>query len=225
MSAVLIARGVAKSYSGPSGAVPVLLGVDLEIEPGEIVAILGASGSGKSTLLHVLGALDSCDAGTIEVDGVTLGGLTPHERAQLRRRSIGFVFQFHHLLPEFTALENVAIPERLRGRDVPEATKASRAALEALGLGARLDHAPGKLSGGEQQRVAVARALVGTPKLLLADEPTGNLDAATAALLFEELRRYAKEKSLAIVWATHNEVLAQKSDRAVRLVGGRLTSV
>jgi len=219
---ILEARDLWKSYQGPAGPVDVLRGVDLAMAPGEVVALLGASGVGKSTLLNVLGSLDTPDRGAALLAGTSLFGLPASGQARLRNEAIGFVFQFHHLLPEFTAIENVAMKLRLRGIENSKALEASRLLLERFGLAARLHHAPDALSGGEQQRVAVARALVGDPKVVLADEPTGNLDARTAATLFEELHTVARERGIAILWATHNEALAARSDRILRLSDGQL---
>ena len=219
---VLEARDIWKSYRGPTGPVDVLRGVDVAVRRGEVVALLGASGVGKSTLLNVLGSLDTPDRGEAILSGVSLFGVSPTSQARLRNEAIGFVFQFHHLLPEFTAIENVAIKMRLRGIENGRATESARVLLERFGLAARLHHAPDALSGGEQQRVAVARALVGDPQVLLADEPTGNLDPKTAATLFEELHTVARERGIAILWATHNETLAKRSDRILRLQDGRL---
>jgi lipoprotein-releasing system ATP-binding protein len=222
MSMILEARDLWKSYKGPNGPVDVLRGVNLGVARGEVVALLGASGAGKSTLLNVLGSLDTPDRGTALLSSVSLSSVNASARARMRNEAIGFVFQFHHLLPEFTAIENVAMKLRLRGVDPVKASSASREILERFGLKARLDHAPDALSGGEQQRVAVARALVGDPSVLLADEPTGNLDSKTAADLFEELRTVARERGIAILWATHNEKLAERSDRVLRLEDGQL---
>ncbi len=219
---VLQARDIWKSYQGPLGPVDVLRGVDLGVARGEMVALLGASGVGKSTLLNVLGSLDVPDRGEAFLGGTSLFAVKPVDRARLRNQAIGFVFQFHHLLPEFTAIENVAMKLRLRGVADAAALESSRALLERFGLGERLHHAPDALSGGEQQRVAVARALVGDPQVLLADEPTGNLDPRTAAALFEELHTVARERGIAILWATHNETLAKRSDRVLRLQEGTL---
>jgi lipoprotein-releasing system ATP-binding protein len=219
---VLEARDIWKSYQGPKGPVEVLRGVSVLVQRGEVVALLGASGVGKSTLLNVLGSLDTPDRGEAILSGVSLSAVSAVSQARLRNESIGFVFQFHHLLPEFTALENVAIKMRLRGVEDGPANEAARALLVRFGLAERLHHAPDALSGGEQQRVAVARALVGDPQVLLADEPTGNLDPKTAAALFEELRTVARERGIAILWATHNESLASRSDRTLRLVDGQL---
>ena len=221
---ILEAKNLWKSYQGPSGAVDVLKGVDLSLGRGEVVALLGASGVGKSTLLNVLGSLDSPDRGEALLSGASIFGASASGRARLRNEAIGFVFQFHHLLPEFTAVENVALKLRLRGVSDAKAIEAARVLLERFGLGERLHHAPDALSGGEQQRVAVARALVGDPKVLLADEPTGNLDSKTAAVLFEDLHTLAREAGIAILWATHNETLAARSDRTLRLQDGQLVT-
>jgi lipoprotein-releasing system ATP-binding protein len=222
--AVLEARDLWKSYRGPTGPVDVLRGVNLQLARGEVVALLGASGVGKSTLLNVLGSLDTPDRGSALLGAVSLFDVKAASQARLRNEAIGFVFQFHHLLPEFTAIENVAMKMRLRGVDDVRAHDAARVLLERFGLAARLHHAPDALSGGEQQRVAVARALVGDPVVLLADEPTGNLDPKTAAALFEELHTVARERGIAILWATHNESLATRSDRILRLQDGVLVA-
>jgi lipoprotein-releasing system ATP-binding protein len=219
---VLEARNLWKAYQGPTGSIDVLKGVDVGVARGEVVALVGASGVGKSTLLNVLGSLDSPDQGEALLAGASLFDATASGRARIRNEAIGFVFQFHHLLPEFTAIENVALKLRLRGVAKPQALAAARLLLERFGLGARLHHAPDALSGGEQQRVAVARALVGDPQVLLADEPTGNLDPRTAEALFGELRTVAHERGIAMLWATHNETLAKRSDRILRLQDGRL---
>ncbi len=219
---VIEARGLWKSYHGPSGPVAVLRGVDMGVARGEIVALLGASGVGKSTLLNLLGSLDSPDRGDALLAGTSIFARSASDRARLRNEAIGFVFQFHHLLPEFTAVENVAMKLRLRGIADARATEAARDLLARFGLAERLHHAPDALSGGEQQRVAVARALVGDPQVLLADEPTGNLDSRTAGALFEELHTVARERGIAILWATHNEALASRSDRTLRLLDGQL---
>ena len=222
--AVLEARDLWKSYRGPTGPVDVLRGVNLQLARGEVVALLGASGVGKSTLLNVLGSLDTPDRGSALLGAVSLFDVKAASQARLRNEAIGFVFQFHHLLPEFTAIENVAMKMRLRGVDDVRAHDAARVLLERFGLAARLHHAPDALSGGEQQRVAVARALVGDPVVLLADEPTGNLDPKTAAALFEELHTVARERGIAILWATHNESLATRRDRILRLQDGVLVA-
>jgi len=223
MDAPLIsASGLAKSYRTPAGEVPVLRQVDLAVGAGEMVAVVGASGVGKSTLLHVLGTLDRPDAGSLRVAGEDVLSLPEPRRCAFRNRTLGFVFQFHHLLPEFSALENVAMP-LLIGRSTPgEARERARRLLDEVGLGERASHRPGALSGGEQQRVAVARALAAAPRALLADEPTGNLDRATGERLHRLLRGLNRERGLTLVIVTHNEDLARACDRVLRLEGGRL---
>ena len=221
---LLVARDLVKSYTTPAGELSVLCGVDLELAVGEMVAIVGASGVGKSTLLHVLGTLDRPDAGTLTVAGENVLALSEARQCAFRNRTLGFVFQFHHLLPEFSALENVSMPLLLARRPMAEARERARQLLEQVGLGARLEHKPGMLSGGEQQRVALARALVSSPRLLLADEPTGDLDRATGARLHELLRSLARALSLSVVVVTHNQELAQQCDRVLRLSGGRLVA-
>ena len=211
-----------KSYPTPNGPVEVLRDIDLQVEEGEMVAIVGASGVGKSTLLHVLGGLDSLDGGEVLVDGVQLHGLNDAGRVAFRNQRVGFVFQFHHLLPEFSALENVEMPLRIGRVPLTEGRPRARALLERVGLGHRLTHRPGMLSGGEQQRVAIARAIVMMPALLLADEPTGNLDEHTAESLHSLLREMHAEQRLTSVIATHNSRLASTCDRVLRLEGGQL---
>ena len=211
-----------KSYATPNGPVEVLRDIDLQVDGGEMVAIVGASGVGKSTLLHVLGGLDSLDGGEVVVDGVGLHGLGDASRVAFRNQRVGFVFQFHHLLPEFSALENVEMPLRIGRVPLADGRPRAKALLERVGLGHRLTHRPGTLSGGEQQRVAIARALVMRPALLLADEPTGNLDEHTAASLHSLLREMHAEYRLTAVIATHNTRLADACDRVLRLEGGRL---
>jgi lipoprotein-releasing system ATP-binding protein len=215
-------RGLVKSYRTATGALGVLHDLDLAIEQGEMVAVVGASGVGKSTLLHVLGGLDHFDGGTIRIGDAAVDQMDDAARVRFRNRHVGFVFQFHHLLPEFTALENVEMPLRIAGLPASERESRARALLSRVGLTDRAVHRPGALSGGEQQRVAVARALVGHPTLLLADEPTGNLDEATAADLHQLLRDMHREHGLTSVIVTHNSVLAKLCDRAERLEGGRL---
>jgi lipoprotein-releasing system ATP-binding protein len=222
MEPLVRARGLTKSYRTAAGEVPVLRGVDLDVGAGEMVAVVGASGVGKSTLLHVLGTLDRPDGGSLAVAGEDVLALGEARRCAFRNRTLGFVFQFHHLLPEFSALENVAMPLRIAGRPEEEARAKARALLEELGLGVRADHRPGALSGGEQQRVAVARALAGSPLALLADEPTGDLDRATGRKLHATLRSLVREKGLTVVVVTHNEDMAAACDRVVRLEAGRL---
>ena len=222
---LLTARGLVKGYRTAAGYVPVLEGLDLEVATGEMVAIVGASGVGKSTLLHVLGSLDRPESGRIEVSGQDVFALNEDRLRQFRNRTLGFVFQFHHLLPEFTALENVMMPILIARRPLPEARERARALLDELGLADRVDHRPGALSGGEQQRVAVARALVQSPRALLGDEPSGNLDQETGDRLHGLLRRLNREKGITIVVVTHNDRLAAACDRVLRLEGGRLHNV
>lgn len=222
-SVPLVARDVARSYEGTSGQVlEILRGVDLTVGAGEAVAIVGASGSGKSTLLHLLGALDRPTAGSVYLGGVDVGTLGEQEVAALRNQRVGFVFQFHHLLREFTALENVMMPALIRGDDFDEAEGRARELLDQVGLADRLDHKPTQLSGGEQQRVAVARALVNEPLVLLADEPTGNLDARTSAGVREVLFGLLEHHRVAMVVVTHNHELASMAGRVLRLAEGVL---
>ena len=218
----LRARNLRKSYPVPTGHLEVLKGVDLEVPRGTILAILGASGSGKSTLLNILGTLDRMEAGTLELGGVRLDGLAESALAGVRSRRLGFVFQFHHLLPEFDACENVMMPMLIAGAAAAEARRRAQEALESVGLKDRWEHRPAQLSGGEAQRVAVARALVHRPELVLADEPSGNLDMAAAAALHELMSSLARERHQTFVVVTHNDRLASAADRVLTLVGGRL---
>ena len=215
-------QGLDKRYRSATGELQVLRGLDLEVPRGEMVAIVGASGVGKSTLLHVLGGLDRFDAGRIRIGEADLSTMADAEVVAFRNRNVGFVFQFHHLLPEFSALENAAMPLRIARVPVPEAHPRAAALLRRVGLGDRLTHRPGTLSGGEQQRVAIARALVMPPSLLLADEPTGDLDEHTADSLHALLREMHREEGLTAVIATHNLRLAGICDRVLRLEDGRL---
>jgi len=222
MSDVLKLTGVTRAFEQGGVRIEVLRGVDLAIAPGEIVALLGPSGSGKSTLLQAVGLLEGGFGGKVEVDGHNASAMDGDARTDVRRSSIGFVYQFHHLLPDFTAIENVTLAGLVAGRARGEAEARARALLVALGLGARLEHKPSQLSGGEQQRVAVARALANAPRLVLADEPTGNLDEATADTVFDEFLRLVREQGASALIATHNERLAARMDRVVRLKEGRL---
>jgi lipoprotein-releasing system ATP-binding protein len=217
--------GLVKSYPTATSRVEVLHRLDLSVPAGEMVAIIGASGVGKSTLLHVLGGLDAFDAGTVTIGDAAIHTMSDDARVRFRNRQVGFVFQFHHLLPEFTALENAEMPLRIAGIGAAERRDRAHAVLERVGLAHRLDHRPGALSGGEQQRVAVARALVARPSLLLADEPTGNLDEHTASGLQDLLREMHREHGLTSIIATHNSELARACDRVLRLESGRLVPV
>ena len=222
--APLVLRGVERRYRTEAGDLPVLSGADLTLEAGEIVALVAPSGTGKSTLLHTAGLLERPDGGTVTVEGRDAGTLDDDARTTIRRDTIGFVYQFHHLLPEFTAEENVILPQLAAGRPRAEAAARAREILTAFGLAARLDHRPSRLSGGEQQRVAIARALANAPRILLADEPTGNLDAGTAKRVFDELLEAARTRGLAALIATHNPDLAARMDRVVTLHEGRIVS-
>ena len=219
---VLALSGVVRRYKTEAGPLEVLSGTDLEVAQGEIVGLIGPSGSGKSTLLHVAGLLEPPDAGTVRIAGVDAGGLNDRERTRLRRASIGFVYQFHQLLPEFDARDNVAAALQIAGASQGEARAAASRLLDALGLGARLTHRPGQLSGGEQQRVAIARALANSPRLVLADEPTGNLDPRTSREVFDALRARTRDAGAGALIATHNVDLARELDRVVTLKDGRL---
>jgi lipoprotein-releasing system ATP-binding protein len=220
--AFVTVNGLNKYYAVASKRLHVLRDLDLSVERGEMVAIMGASGVGKSTLLHVLGGLDTIDSGEVRVGEHDITAMSDEKRVEFRNRHIGFVFQFHHLLPEFTAIENAMMPLRIARVSAAEARPKAAALLNRVGLGDRLDHRPGMLSGGEQQRVAVSRALVMQPSLLLADEPTGDLDEATADSLHELLRSMHAEFGLTAIIATHNPRLAAQCDRTLRLEGGKL---
>jgi lipoprotein-releasing system ATP-binding protein len=221
--AFVTVAGLNKYYTAANKRLHVLRDLDLSVERGEMVAIMGASGVGKSTLLHVLGGLDTIDSGQVTVGEHDIASMNDEARVGFRNRHIGFVFQFHHLLPEFTAVENAMMPLRIARESAANARPKAEALLARVGLTDRLDHRPGMLSGGEQQRVAVSRALVMQPSLLLADEPTGDLDEATADSLHELLRSMHSEFGLTAIIATHNPRLAAQCDRTLRLEGGRLT--
>jgi len=222
---VLAAEGLGKTYAEGKLNTPVFDGLDFAVRAGETVAILGASGAGKSTLLHLLGGLDTPTAGEVYVSGQKMSALSNAARGTLRNRSLGFVYQFHHLLPEFTALENVMLPALLNGASDADATKRSRDLLETVGLGHRLAHKPGELSGGERQRAAVARALVNKPACVLGDEPTGNLDERTAATVFELMLELNRAQHTSLVLVTHDRRLARKLDRVMELHQGKLREV
>lgn len=216
---------VVRRFPQGRSSLEVLRGVSLDVAPGELIALVGPSGAGKSTLLHIAGLLERPDAGEVRLAGAACSRLNDHERTMIRRVEMGFVYQYHHLLPEFSAEENVTLPQLIAGRNKATARQRSQALLEQLGLAARLQHRPGQLSGGEQQRVAIARALANTPRLLLADEPTGNLDPRTAAEVFDMLLGLARSANLAGVIATHNPQLAARMDRTVELREGQLLPV
>ncbi|MES2095580.1 MAG: ABC transporter ATP-binding protein [Pseudomonadota bacterium] len=220
--AVLSTTGLTRSFVQGGETIEVLRGVDLSVGPGEIVALLGPSGSGKSTLLQAVGLLEGGFGGSIMIGGVEASQLDSSGRTTMRRDSLGFVYQFHHLLPDFNALENVVLPQLIHGASRRDADARAGELLTALGLGHRLTHKPSQLSGGEQQRVAVARALANRPALILADEPTGNLDEATADVVLAEFLRLVRQEGSAALVATHNERMAAKMDRVVRLHEGHL---
>jgi lipoprotein-releasing system ATP-binding protein len=221
-TAVLEARSLHRYYRSGESTLKVLRGVDMTIGRGEVVSIVGPSGSGKSTLLHLLGGLDKPTKGEVIVDSRPLDGIGEDERALLRNRCVGFVFQFHHLLRDFSALENVMMPLLIRRRPVREARERAEHLLAAVGLAERIHHKPIELSGGEQQRTAVARSLAGSPLVILADEPTGNLDRETSEELHDMLFRISDEENTSFVVVTHNETLARRADRSFRLFDGRL---
>jgi len=225
MTEPLVMQAVQRVYRSAAGDLPVLVGADLTLSAGEIVALVAPSGTGKSTLLHLAGLLEKPDGGAVLIDGRDAGTLSDTQRTLIRRDTIGFVYQFHHLLAEFTALENVVLPQMIAGQPRRLAEDRARSLLTSFGLAARLQHLPGKLSGGEQQRVAIARALANAPKLLLADEPTGNLDAGTSGLVFAELLATVRAHGVAALIATHNPELASRMDRKVTLRDGLIAAV
>jgi len=228
MTAHLTAQGLYKGYRKGKIEVPVLRGVDLEVEHGEMVAVVGASGSGKSTLLHLLGLLDAPEAGQVLLAGERIDNRSEGRRDLLRNRTFGFIFQFYHLLPELTALENVLMPQLISHglwsywRERRQLRREGKELLDRVGLAHRLTHRPGELSGGEMQRAAIARALAGRPKVLLADEPTGNLDAGNGQAVLELLRDLNRERGLTMILVTHDQHIAQQADRVVRLAEGRI---
>ncbi len=222
---VLQLSDLRRTYRQGSREIHVLAGASAALYPGEAVALVGPSGAGKSTLLHTAGLLETPDSGQVIIDGSDCAGMSDDERTRVRRASMGFVYQFHQLLPEFSALENVAMPQMIRGKSRRQAQSRARELLSAVGLGERVDHRPAELSGGEQQRTAICRALANAPRLLLADEPTGNLDPSTADLVFSELVALIERTGVAALIATHNMELAARMHRVLRLEGGVLVEV
>ena len=221
-SHVLHLENIRRTFRQGRGELQILRGADLAVNAGEIVALVGPSGAGKSTLLHIAGLLENADTGSVSICGRVCDGLGDDERTTMRRENLGFVYQYHHLLPEFNARENIVIPQIIAGRSKAEAGARADEVLGWMGLADRASHRPARLSGGEQQRVAIARAIANTPRLLLADEPTGNLDPETAAEVFDVLLKLARGAGLAAVIATHNADLAARMDRVVRLQDGQL---
>lgn len=223
MTAVLELRNIVRQYKSEAGVLSVLDGASLQLNPGEMVGLVGPSGSGKSTLLHTAGLLEKPEDGQVFLEGVDCMALNDSGRTRLRREKLGFVYQFHHLLPEFTALDNVAMPLMVGGLKRRAAREKAALILSDMGLAERLKHQPGQMSGGEQQRVAIARALVNDPRLVIADEPTGNLDPATTERVFQSLIRMARSEGAAVLVATHNMALTQHMDRVLTLKDGKLT--
>lgn len=221
----LLARGISKTFGSGEDALQILKDVHLQVLRGEKIAIVGASGSGKSTLLHILGGLDEASTGSVALGGIEFSAIDEESRNRLRNQQLGFIYQFHHLLPEFTAIENVAIPIRIRGFSKTKAFEQAQMMLQQVGLDQRLDHTPAMLSGGERQRVAVARALVGDPSCVLADEPTGNLDAQTADQVFDVMMAVAQRLQTAFIIVTHDPLRAKLCDRILKLTQGGLVDV
>jgi lipoprotein-releasing system ATP-binding protein len=222
VSEILLLKNLIRTYKGGDESLTVLNGASLSLNPGEIVALVAPSGAGKSTLLHLAGLLEKPDGGAVIINGTDAGKLGDQERTEIRLRTIGIVYQFHHLLPEFSALENIVLPQMIAGKSQAQAEKRAMDLLTKLGLAARNKNLPGKLSGGEQQRVAIARALANEPAILLADEPTGNLDIATAEVVFAELLHLVRAENVAALIATHNPDLARRMDRQLTLQNGKL---
>jgi len=222
--AVLVCKGLERNYQLGPEKLKILRGVDLNVVEGERLAIMGSSGAGKTTLLNLLGALDEPDAGEVWIAGTKVNGLSESARADLRNRALGFVFQFHHLLPEFSALENVAMPLWLRGQSRKQAAEQAKAVLDRVGMSARFEHKPAELSGGERQRVAIARALAGEPRVLLMDEPTGNLDRDNAKRVIDLIEQLNQQTGSALVVVTHDQEIANHMDRQLQLTEGRLQS-
>jgi lipoprotein-releasing system ATP-binding protein len=218
-------RGLNKSFASGEGAVKVLEGIDLDVSAGEMLAVVGASGVGKSTLLHILGMLERPTTGSVLFENEDVFKLTDRELSKFRNRNIGFIFQLYHLLPEFSVLENAVMPALIMGRPRKAAAAEARELLDELGLSERLDHRPAELSGGEQQRVAIARALMNRPKVVMADEPTGNLDSQTGEVIYKLLRRFNTDRGQTFVVATHNSSLADKMDRILHLVDGKVSQI
>ncbi|CAN5463315.1 lipoprotein-releasing ABC transporter ATP-binding protein LolD [soil metagenome] len=221
---ILTARGVEKEYIDGERKLRVLGGVDMDVRPGEFISIVGQSGSGKSTLLHILGALDRASSGTVKLADSDYSKMTDRQLARLRSKQVGFVYQFHHLLPEFTALENVFMPGMIARNAQAEIVPKAEELLRRVGLGERLDHRPAKLSGGEQQRVAIARAIINNPLLILADEPTGNLDSTTSGEVLDFLIEVTRNAGKSLLMVTHDQAIADRADQSFHLVGGMLRS-